>query len=198
MRLTIAIPTIDERKNQFLKLKNYIDSQVESNGLENEVEVISLSDNRELSIGSKRQFLYEMAKGLFTVQVDDDDNVSENFVEIVHLATFANVDCIGYKEQVIMDGRLQFAKHSIQYDKWDTIQRPYDKITYRRTPFCKTPIKTELAKNARVPDMRFGEDHQFSKNVRPLLKTELFINQVMYFYEAKTLTRKQMKERYGI
>lgn len=196
MRLTIAIPSIVERQSEFEKRKSYIEKQIAVNGLEKEVELIYLIDNREMTIGEKRERLYSMAKGEYCVQIDDDDKVPSNYVYNVWLATHAKVDCIGYLEEVLIGGRVFRSKHSIAYQKWEDVPTAPDGIRFRRTPFCKTPIRTELCRKAGVPHLRFAEDEGFANRIRPMLNTEIFINDIMYIYQAPNLTRSEMRRRY--
>jgi hypothetical protein len=97
-RLTIGIPTVVGREKLFDRLLNEVNSQIEKNSLKKEVQVIIEKDNKEISIGAKRQKMYERSKGLFTVQIDDDDWIVEDFVKSCYDATFEPVDCIGYHE----------------------------------------------------------------------------------------------------
>ena len=56
-------------------------------------------------------------------------------------------------------------------------------------------IRSDIAKKFRFPNKRHGEDHDWSKRVYPLLKTENYINDLMYFYRY---TPGDMKVKYGI
>lgn len=202
-QLSIHIPSLIERKEPRERLISILEAQIKAANLEDEVEILTEIDNRELSIGEKRQRLYERSKGKFSVQIDDDDAISKNYIEEIFLASLMDVDCIGYIESVTMNGRPFYAKHSIKYEEWGEVRIPRDHgdggfpIKYRRTPFCKTPIRTDLCKKVGLPFIRFGEDHEFSKRIRPLLKREAFINGVMYFYKSQYMTREQMSKRYG-
>lgn len=198
MRLSICIPTITERQDQCRNLVAYLADQIKRNGLEKEVEILVEVDNREMSIGEKRERLYKRARGKFAVQIDDDDYIPENYVEMVALATLADVDCIGYLEEVVFQGRVLTAKHSMEYEKWETLPRQIGGVHFRRTPFCKTPIRTFLCQQAGVPHIRFNEDEQFANRVRPLLKSQIFLNAYMYRYEMPIMNRNTMHDRYGV
>lgn len=198
MRLSICIPTIVGREDQCEALTNKINKQIEDIGAGKDIELIVDKDNKEVSIGVKRQRMYEAAKGLYTVQIDDDDDIASNYVRAVYLATFSDADCIGYLEECLIDNRLFYSKFSKGCKNWHQLRNPINGITYYRTPFHKTPIKTDLCIQTGVKDMRFGEDENFSKRIFPKLRSEIFINQVMYFYHWKSINRQQHNERYGI
>ena len=60
---------------------------------------------------------------------------------------------------------------------------------YYRTPNHISPVKRELALQAGFPEIAFGEDHEYSKRLLPLLKTETIIKENLYhydFYEQKS------------
>ena len=196
MILTIAIPTIEERREQFDALKKYIKRQMI--GFESEVEIISACDNKEMSIGSKRDALYGMARGKYTVMVDDDDSIGKDYFKLVIPALKKNPDCVGYKEHVNWDGQKRGSIFSLRFKEWENCRPPRDGIWYHRTPFIKTPIKTEICQRVGVKDMRYAEDHDFAKRVYPHLKTEYYIDEFLYYYNTKPMSTIEIKNRYGI
>lgn len=198
MRLSICIPTVKGREEIFSGLYVFLSAQITRLNLEKEVEIITEKDNKEISIGKKRDILYRKSKGLFSVQIDDDDWTDQNFVQKVYSVLNKDIDCVGYIEHCTINGKEQLSKISVSCKNWYELKTPIDGFTYFRTPFFKSPIKTEICRKVGVADMRFGEDHHFSKRIFPLLSKEVFINEKMYFYSANSLTRDQHNLRYGI
>ena len=49
----------------------------------NEVEILSLFDKKQLSIGGKREIMYNEAKGLYSWQIDDDDDISPTAIKLI-------------------------------------------------------------------------------------------------------------------
>lgn len=195
MNLSICIPSVVGREKQLEELYGFIEDQ--SKGLS--VEIITDVDNKEVSIGFKRDRMYKRCVGKYAVQIDDDDWVSDNYVENVLDAIEDNPDCVGYKEHCLMDGLTRYSSFSLKHEQWQQLKRPdKDGIIYYRTPFTKSPIKTEICKRVGVRNMRFAEDHDFAKRVYSQLRKEVFIDEIMYYYSANSLTAKQFKERYGI
>lgn len=200
MKLTICIPTVVGREAQFEKLYSKLQKQVLDNKLENEVGCVFYKDDKEISIGEKRKRMYQAATGLFSAQIDDDDDVADDYVETLYnvITNNPNVHCIGYVERCIIDGIVKYSKISREFTDWETCNPNVDGFHYHRTPFFKVPIKTEICKSVGVSDMRFGEDHDFARRIRPHLESDVFIDKVMYYYEANSLTPEQHKERYGL
>lgn len=189
MILSILIPTVVGREQMFNALFNGLQEQVVSGGYGDRVEVLSLKDNKEITIGEKRNRLYEMASGKYAVQIDDDDEVAGNFVNRVVWALRHDVDCVGYHEYGTGMGRPFRSDFSLRYRDWRSATNS-DLICglfrHVRTPFHKTPIRTEIAKSVKFADMRFGEDHEWSKRIYPLLHTESYINDIMYYYRYQS------------
>ena len=196
--LTIQVPTVEGRENEFNKLKDEIFRQGEATGSfeDGSLGFISLKDKKEITIGAKRRQLYESSKGLYSWQIDDDDDIHKHAIEMILDEIIANpgIDCITFKELCIFDGtRVQSSNHSLKYKQW---QDNHDGYNHVRTPFFKDVIRTELCRTpGLIPDIRYSEDHEFAKNIYPLLKTEKWINEFIYVYQHNA---SPMNERYGI
>jgi glycosyltransferase involved in cell wall biosynthesis len=198
MRLSICIPTVLGREAQFEALQAELFIQRKVYGYDNDIEIISICDNKEISIGAKRQKLYEQAQGEYTVQIDDDDWIAPTYIEDVMKCLEGN-DCVGYVERCTINGKTMYSKISNEFDDWATVSpNEIEGFHYQRTPFFKVPIKTSLCLQVGVNDLRFGEDHDFARRIKPLLKSEIFINKALYYYTANSLTPQEHKERYGL
>jgi hypothetical protein len=193
MKLSILIPTVIERAEQFHKLRTYILRQIIDFELEDQVEILYIQDNKEVSVGKKRDDLYRLATGEFSWMIDDDDWIHYNAVPLIYNQLDGIVDCVGFKELCVYDGRrVESSNFSLQYGGWvDSV----DGFNHVRTPFFKTPIKTNLCTYIGVADMRFGEDHDFALRIKPFLKTEAYIDEFIYIYRHNSTPH---NERYGI
>jgi hypothetical protein len=188
------IPTVHERVESFNKLKAFIHYQIKEYELDGQVEVLHLVDNKEMTIGEKRNRLYKMANGVYSVQWDDDDSMHHEALPlIIDELKNEDCDCVGYKELCIFDGkRVESSNFSIKYGGWaDNI----DGFNHVRTPFFKTPIKTRICISCPIPSIRFGEDHEFAKMIYPCLEKENYIDEFIYIYQNNSTPHNQ---RYGI
>ncbi len=199
MMLSICIPSVVGREESFNSLVSEIERQIKKAKAEDKVEILTDVDNKEVSIGYKRNRMYQACQGEYAVQIDDDDRVASNYVSSVLDALKSSPDCVGYLEECKINGQIMFSSFSLSHLKWRSLHKP-DAMgcVFHRTPFTKTPIKTDICRKVGVKDMRWGEDHEFAKRVRRHIKTEEFINEVMYYYTFDKLTRKEHNERYGI
>jgi hypothetical protein len=196
IKLTIAIPTVFGREESFDRLTAEIQRQLEYYDASNYVEVITIKDNKEITIGAKRQLMYEKAQGLYTVQLDDDDFIAPDYIGRVLEAIKLDPDCVTYQERCDMDGKIELANISLTYADWKTNDKPGVMFKYERTPFNICPIKTVLCLLAGMDDVRWAEDHTFSKRAKSLIKSEVHIDDYMYFYQRRT-GGQTFKQRYG-
>lgn len=183
--LTVCIPTIVGRERQFNELVRSISGRVP---------IVMCRDNKEMSIGAKRQLLLEEVKTEYVVFVDDDDALAPDYFETILPLLEQSPDCICYLEDI--NGK-QVAKHSNDFLCWGE-GHGYD---YVRTPFYKDVLQTSIALEIGFSDMRYGEDEDFSRRLKAsgLIKNEIFIDRRMYFYRMpKSMTAQEHSNRYGI
>lgn len=188
MILSILIATLDSRIEQFTKLENFLNKQIKDNNLSNDVEILFFRDDKEYPIGIKRNTLLESAEGLFTVFVDDDDWVADDYVVSIVNAIKSNpdIDCVGIKGVLISEdlGNKPFI-HSVRYDSYFE-----DMANYYRPPNHLNPIRREIALTVKFPFKNFGEDYDWAMAMLKsgLLKKEVFLDKIMYYYyfEANT------------
>jgi hypothetical protein len=188
MILTIAIPTVLERREIFERLLRFVNQQ--SANLP--IEVIYESDNKEISIGKKRDNLIQRATGEYTVMIDDDDWINDNYVKLTLDALEKKPDCVGYFEKIQHSNQLSCISN--RFHDWGNNVSGYD---YARTPFFKVPIKTDFCKKIGCLDMRYQEDHDFARRLKSsgLIKTEEFIPSEMYIYRY---AYQEHNSKYGI
>lgn len=152
-------------------------------------------DNKEATIGEKRDSLYKCSNGLYSWQIDSDDDIADNAIELILKAIKENpdVDCITFRERCIMNGVYKSSNHSLKYEKW---QDNFDEFDYVRTPFYKDVIRTDIVKSVPFPHIRYNEDEQWSMAIKPHLKTEFHIDEELYYYIYEP--KEDFATRYGI
>jgi len=176
--LSILIPTVVGREHLLERLRSVLDPQ-----LTEDVEVIEQKDNKEISIGKKRQELLEKAAGEYVVFIDDDDSVATNYIELILAALAKKPDCVGFEIECYgTQGKT--ASASNKYKKWAENVHGFD---YVRTPYHKIPIKREITLEIGFKDIRYAEDYDFSLRLKEsgLIKDEVYIPKVLYYYMYK-------------
>lgn len=185
-KLSILVPTINGREAYLERLLEQLENQVENFNVDKEVEILVLKDNRELSIGEKRNRLIDLASGEYLAYVDDDDGVSDNYIEWQMKVANSGLDCGSLVGMYYENGRQQKTFiHSIAYDRaWE------DKDRYYRAPNHLNCIRRQLIIDAgiRYQHKNFGEDGCFMEDLikQGVLKTEFPVTECIYNYYFRT------------
>lgn len=178
VKISILIPTIEGRELQYNSLINSLKQQYDGE----DVEICTVKDNKEMSIGEKRNRLLASAKGDYLCFIDDDDDISANYVQFLLLAIKSGCDCVSLKGQITIDGgKPEVFEHSIKYKEWKTTE---NEIKYERFPNHLNCIKSNIAKQFKFPEKNFSEDFDWSTALHNsgLLKTEYYIPEIIYYY----------------
>ena len=176
--LTIMIPTMKSRRASFAKLITELFQQID-NGYSNNVEVLKRCDDGKENIGTKRNNLLSQAKGEYVVSVDDDDDISERYIDNIIRRIKFNKDCITFKGNVNVNGKnhrdYNFSINNKEYAYTDHYLRP---------PGHLTPIKREIAQQFKYKEVDRGSDVDWSMQIvmSGLIKTSIHIDEYMYFY----------------
>jgi Glycosyl transferase family 2 len=177
------------------------------------VEIIFCRDNKEMTIGKKRQILLDKANGKYITMIDDDDEYSTDyFHRIFDPQNMGQApDAITYLEHVYDRGTTRetrhrsshyyTAKHHNKFHDWWTDLTKFN-YQFARTPFYKDVIRTSIAKQIGFNvDLRYGEDHDFARRLKAsgLILKEVHIDLGMYYYYMPDpMTQQQNNQRYGI
>lgn len=163
MILSILIPSIPKRNKRLKSLKRILDKQIKGELLA-KVEIIiddspSVLDGG-MSIGKKREKLVMQAQGEYCCFLDDDDEISPNYISVLlslceqgqHICTFRSFAKLeGY--WCLIDMNLENKEN----------EQAFPGIV-KRTPWHICPVRTEFAKNYLFQDSNYGEDWEwFSK-----------------------------------
>lgn len=180
---SILIPTLEDRSDTLKKLIAFIEGQISSSGNSDCVEILTEVDNRERTTGAKRNTLLQRAKGKLSAFVDDDDWLSDSYIEdiINIIKSSEGLDCIGFFGNVYFSGTFHGNMiHTTLCDNWTC-----KGTTYYRPPNHLNPIRTELSKQIQFKDITISEDFSWSMDLRSsgLIKNEVYLgNKPLYFY----------------
>jgi glycosyltransferase involved in cell wall biosynthesis len=174
--LSILICHLPERTEFLNKLLFRLRLQV----LRTPVEIIVASHGRGISIGRKRNILVDASTGKYVAFIDDDDMVAFSYVSNILEAVRNGVDCIGITGKYLEKNKPDWSfRHSITVGWWC---KDKQLRIYYRSPNHLNPIKRELVAQCQFPEISFGEDKVFSDAIKPLLRTERFIEEPIYYY----------------
>lgn len=188
-RFSILLATVVGRAKLFAKLHEELQRQA----VENPVEIVVACDNKEISIGAKRQQLLERATGDYVAFIDDDDWVSHDYVDRILVALESSPDCVGFEISCTFNGGSpKRAITSMRYPDWVDHRDGY---AHCRSIYHKSVVRRDMALQVGFEDMRYGEDRIFSKGIMKLVKTEQFIPHQLYQYRYH---HEPFSEKYGI
>jgi len=185
MQLSLLIPTLASRRVQLKRLVEGLEDQVRKAGRSSEVEILSYADAGERPIGYKRNVLLSRAQGEFVAFIDDDDAVSERYIDLIcgALGRRPEVDCLGFRGIITFRGsHPREVVYSLQYR--EIFSRNH---TYYRPPAPFTPIRRAVAVRYRFPEVSYSEDFYWMLQLRDdrALRREEFIDAVLYYYHSR-------------
>jgi len=180
MILSVLIPTLEKRIEMFDRLFLKLKNQIVENELSDQVQIIKYLDNGELSIGEKRNALIEKASGKYICFIDDDDNVSDNYIKNIYKGCLKDVDCCDLTGIITINHtRKKKFIHSIRYNCYSE-----DNEAYYRPPNHINCIRRSIAIQYPFPHKSFSEDTDFAMCMvkNKALNTEHHIDDILYYY----------------
>jgi len=193
--LSILMPALNSR--DWRQLAEKISGQIEKFGAN--AEILVLPDSGESTSGQKRQKLLSMANGEYICSVDDDDDVSDNYVSQIIKGCRSLPDVITFPLQMFFNGQ--------KTEKWQFGLMPDDRASGKMTANHLCAWRADLAREvAWCPDLGYGDDQLW---YGPLLasgkaKREHRISgKPLYYYlyndsvtKNQTNTRKEFSKEY--
>jgi hypothetical protein len=178
--LSILICSLAERAESLDKLITNLNNYIKRSTLK--VEILTNVDNREKSVGQKRNELVDQAKGKYSCFIDDDDGVDQDyFVETEKaLNAFEGTDCLSLTGIYYKDGIQQ--KHFYHTMRFKDYAE--DENGYYRPPNHLNVILTGYIKRIRFPLKNYGEDTDFAMKLSKanVIQKEVFVKKPLYFY----------------
>lgn len=178
---SVLIATIEKRKMLFERLYQKLIAQLKTYNLEHQVEVLFYQDNQTVTVGCKRNWLVQNAKGEYVCFLDDDDNVCDTYLKLIYDACQFGADCISCTGIFYMPNQKpKVFRHSLKYHRIFN-----DSNGASCSPvYHINPVKRILALMVPFPEQNRQEDDVWSQQMqqRNILKTEVVINTPYYFY----------------
>lgn len=151
---SILIPTIPGRDKRLLSLVASIREKVARIAPHLRYEFCIEFDNKEMSIGMKRQKLLELAKGKYLSFIDDDDDITDAYIEDI-------AECIkgGYHTMRLRGQMSQYPfVHSTEMTMSTPMATQDEPPLFQRPPNHLNPMLADVAKLVPFKDAVHGED----------------------------------------
>jgi glycosyltransferase involved in cell wall biosynthesis len=180
-RLSILICSLEERKTEFLdKILSILKPQIHKK----DVEIVIVTDNGEIPIGAKRNLSLELANGKYVCFIDDDDIVSNGYVDLVLSKSNEDSDVIVFNSIVTTNGwDIKLAKQGMEYEYGEI-----NNVYYRHPNHLAIHKKETMIE--RFMDVRTGEDDEWAQRRLKEIKTQSRIDEIIYHYDFRTTTKK--------
>lgn len=181
--LSILICSLVERRNEFLDaLLQNIEKQVGENP---NVEIIVISDNASRKIGRKRNDAINIARGEYVCFIDDDDNVSDDYVDLILKGIQEwRPDVVVFDAIITTNGQnpklVRYGREFEHCEKEEAYYRLPNHLMVHR----KSNIKEYFM------DLRTGEDDEWASRMLDRIVTQQRIEKPLYFYDYRTTTKK--------
>lgn len=174
----ILICTLPERRDKLKRLTTTLDIQkAKYNGIVN----YKVHDaGRSMTTGTKRNQLIEQSQSDYFSFCDDDDMVSDQYVDSIMRAIEQRPDVVTFNGYMTTNGkqRRNFTiKLGEKYEERDG--------QYYRFPNHLCAFKRDKVRHIKFPDQYVQEDWHWAKSIhdKGLLKTEVHINADLYWYD---------------
>ena len=172
--LSILIPSIPSRFDRMTNLYDKLMKQVQ----DKPVEILCLIDNKKRSIGLKRDALVQSCKGAYLAFVDDDDDISSDYIDEMLKGCNTGKDIVCFRQGATISGMQAVIDFSIKNVNREF--RPNEVV--QRRPFHVCGIRSDIAKRHRFPDVGYSEDWHWMERVLKEIKTEYKIDKMLHFY----------------
>lgn len=174
MKLSILTPTIPERDTQVSILTEKLRKQIGNLPVEHLV----FQDNRRRSIGAKRQALVDIARGEYIAFVDDDDDVSGDYVTAILEAIRSKPDVVTFRQRAIYNDMETIVEFGINNQDCFfviggiTLRAPWHVCAWRRAAVV----------GCQFAEKNFGEDKAWCLQARKRAKTAVHIPRILHTY----------------
>ena len=148
---SVLIPTIPGREESLKRLLAAIREKIDRIAPDLRVEYCIKFDNKEMSVGLKRQELLQSAKGKYMAFVDDDDMITDQYIEDLEQTIRGSYPAMRLRGQI---SQYTFT-HSLDNKLSGNMAR--DGV-FLRPPNHLNPMMTDVAKLIHFKDSVRGED----------------------------------------
>lgn len=180
IELSILICSLIERRSKFLdRLLTILEPQLRSN-----VEILVMADNSVRTIGEKRNNLIDLSRGKYFCFIDDDDRVSDDYINLILIETAKDPDVVIFDAEITTNGK---DPKPVKYEK-DFVHKNTPSCYYRRPNHLMVHKRSNVTE--RFNHVSFGEDDEWAKRRVKTIQTVQRIDKTLYFYDFSTTTKK--------
>lgn len=185
IKLSILVLTVPRRLEVFyVKLMKELIKQTEG---KDDVEVLTLFDNKQRTVGQKRNDILNLAQGEYVVFIDDDDRIAEDYVSSILDCLYKNpdVDCVGFYGVLKKNDDPEIiGKFTMDYRKVNEYIYENNIKLLTNMPCHICVYRSVIAKKYKFPSQNFGEDSAWAIQTYNDIKQMITIPKILYYYDA--------------
>lgn len=164
-------------------------------GDETAVEVLTLVDNKSMSIGEKRQSLVQSARGKWIAFLDDDDAVSEDYIQTcLNTIRTKPADVITFEQHCTVNGK-EFKVDFRMGNPHEGLKHNPDGTLgdIKRPPYHMCLWAAKIAKNIPFKPVSYGEDIEWCSRMYPFVSSETHLDKVLHYYRYDDRTSESIQ-----
>lgn len=180
--LSILTPAVPSRWRQLEWLCDKIQRQIGNLPVEHLV----LLDNKRRTVGEKRDALLRAARGQYIAFVDDDDDISEDYVKEILGSRASLPDVITFLQKATVNGQSAIVEFKLGNANEAFT---HSALRIKRNAWHVCAWRRELAIGSAFPATSYGEDWAFAAPLCAIAETSAHIDKILHFYRhdaAKT------------
>jgi len=180
VKLSLLIATIPSRTKVFHETTL---SPLLAQAAGKPVEVLTLGDNCQRSVGDKRNALLQIARGDFLAFIDDDDYLAPDYVDEIlwKIQQHPQTDLIIVPQMAVTPSASYNCLYDVELANKNKAYHAADG-TYHGPPDHKQVWRASLAKTLNFPSTNFGEDVAWSWELAKRVRDHQQIDRVLYHY----------------
>lgn len=159
------------------------------------VEVLCLVDNKSMSIGEKRQALLQSARGKWIAFLDDDDAVSEDYIQTcIKTLRESPADVITFEQHCTVNGKQFMVDFRMGNPHEGLKQNPDGTLgNIKRPPYHMCIWASKIAKNVPFRASSYGEDIDWCVRMYPFVTSETHLDKVLHYYQYDDRTSESIQ-----
>ena len=190
IKFSILILSIPSRLHFLVPLMQKLEGQI---GDRQDVEIISIMDNKSFGISEKRNELLKLARGSHLAWIDDDDDVADNYIDRLTetIEKNPNVDVISFNQLCYLE-KMEAKVFAKMGNPHEEVVFDYASMRYKdtlRPPYHWCVWKTSLAQSedfrsdVMIPGSDMGEDIDWLARLYPRVKSSVYLDKdVLHIY----------------
>ena len=128
-KLTILILSLPNRLEKLDRIYRKLSKQV----ITRPVQILYLGDNKSMTVGEKRNMILSIAKGRYVCFIDDDDLVTDDYIESIFKAMEVDPDVITFNVEKTISGKDK-KLHKYYYQNGRSVYLSPDRSHYKMLP----------------------------------------------------------------